>query len=506
MRLTQRLTPPVIAAGLCLLFLALSARWLAVDQRVPDFDSSKHLLFSFEFADALRGHDWLGPFNLFTAYPPLPHTIGALGALIGGDSVWAPVFAVNLVFVPLLVLSVYRTGALLANDWIALLAVAFTLGAPLLTTMFHGFFLETPVTALVAATIWMAIESRRFERTVPTVLCGVAAGLGLLCKQPFAFFVAGFLLVMLLRGAWRRWRGIALAAAAVLVVAGPWYLRHLSDLPGSLEYAKAKPDPPRWSSSNFTWFGWVEVNDLLFAPLFAVALAGALASSLNWLRERRTDDWTPELLASVVVGYVGLTFGMNVHAPYYALPLLPAEALLATIWLARVRRPVVVRAVAAAVALIAVVNVLAINFVGGRPRGVRLGSQTNTQQAAHFFTVYSSRAWTSGPPVGDGPVPAIMRASRRKGIRSMEFDAGVDRYDFNPTGLRMLAVADGIADAPGYDPGGLGPRTAFWTVRAVSAEWPRPCGRLEDGSGVFLILGPATRPGADYSWCPTRAR
>jgi 4-amino-4-deoxy-L-arabinose transferase-like glycosyltransferase len=496
------LTPGLGAAALCLLFIAASARFVALDERVPDFDTGKHLLHSFNYASALRSGDLVGPFEIFTDYPPVGHLVGALGALVGGDTHGAPILALNLIFVPLLVLSVYRAGTLLADRRIGLLAVVFVLGAPLLSSQFHTYYLEAPATALAAAAIWLMLESDRFARWKPSLAAGVVVGFGLLTKQVFPFFVAGFVLVMLVRGGWRNWRGFVPFGVAAVVIAAPWYLAHLHDLDASLKYAEVAPDPPRWSAKNAAWFGWVQVNWQLLLPLSLLLATGAVVSARRWVRSRDPRDYTPELIALLVVAYVGLTYSMGLHAVYYLLPILPAQALLATVWFASLsaRR---FRLAATGLAVVAAVNFAAVNFMGGGRVGVEVGPQGAATNKARYITLYSDGDWMTGPPVTDGPVPDIMRAARRDGIATMEFDV-VDRPDFNATGLTALAHIEGIRRPSAWAPAKLGPREAFMTARTVEPGLPAPCGKLEDGTGVYLILGNGARPVSDYRYCPTR--
>ena len=497
---------PAVGAGLlCLLFLAVTAWWLSADQRVPDFDSGKHLLHSFDFATKIENGDPLAPFTSFTDYPPLAHTVASIGVLIGGQTDTAPVLTLAIVFMPLLVFSVFRTGVLLADARVGLLAVVFVLGAPMLSTMSHGFFLETPATALAAATMWLGIESDRFARWPWALAAGVAVGAGILTKQTFAFFVAGFLLVMLLRGGWRNPRGLAIFAVAAVAVAAPWYLSHLSDLNQSLTYAEVPPDPPRWSIKNYSWFAWGHANHQLWVPLGLLVVGGAVASGVRWLRDRDRDDWTPELVVALVVGYLGITFGMGVHAPYYTLPMLPFEALVATLWIARLRRRAFAVA-ATALGVVAAANFAGVNFIGGKGLGFEVGTP-NAANNARYLTIWGTQAWVSGPPVEDGPVPEIMRAARRDGVARMEFDVAVDRFDFNPTGLTAMAAVEDLERPPAFDPASLGPRDAFITARPVTPDMPPPCGTLaSDGAGVYLVRGNAARPPTEFDYCPTRDR
>ena len=154
----------------------------------------------------------------------------------------------------------------------------------------------------------------------------------------------------------------------------------------------------------------------------------------------------------------------------------------------------------------AAANFAGVNLVRAERIGVEVGPQGATSNAARYLTFWAPLAWYSGKPAEDDPVPAIMRAARRDGVARMEFDVGIDRYDFNPTGLTAVAAAERLVRPPAFAPAQHGPRDALITVRPVAPGAPPPCGRLEsDGAGVYLIRGPV-RPGREYDYCPLRSR
>src|SRR3954449_9782017 len=97
----------VLSALLVLAFLAITAWWLSVDRRVPDFDNGRHLFFAFNVHDEFEAGHVAYPFTHFTNYPPLVHIVGAIGAFVGGFRVAPPILAQNLVFVPLLAAGCY---------------------------------------------------------------------------------------------------------------------------------------------------------------------------------------------------------------------------------------------------------------------------------------------------------------------------------------------------------------------------------------------------------------
>ena len=277
--------PALVAAATVLLLLALVGWWHAVDGQPPDFDSGKHLLHAWAYTDSFEAGDLTAPLTEFTQYPPLAHVVGALGALVGGVEVASTILAAAFVFLPLLGLGMYRAGRIVGGPWTGALAMVFIAGAPLLLTSARAFLLETYVTALLACAVWLLLESRRFERPWPALAAGVAVSLGLLVKQPFAFFVAGVPLVMLVRGGWRRPLGVAAFAAPVLVLGAPWYIGHWDELRSTAEWVTGvNSEGPLLGAKNLSYYGWSVLNRGLMLPLALIGALGVLGAAVRFAR------------------------------------------------------------------------------------------------------------------------------------------------------------------------------------------------------------------------------
>jgi 4-amino-4-deoxy-L-arabinose transferase-like glycosyltransferase len=487
--------PPLGAAFLALLIVAATARWIAVDSQVPDFDTAKHLITAWSYSDRLSDLDIGQPFSGYTEYPPLAHLVGAVATLIAGKNVGPPILAVAILCAPLLVLGMYRAGTLLGNRWTGLLAVLFVAATPMIVTEFRAYMLETTATALLAVAVWLLIASRRFEAIVPAAVAGVVVGLGMLTKQSFAFFVAGFVAMLVLRGGWRNWRGLLAFAAAALVVGLPWYVAHWDELRTTSEWALGQnSEGPIWGAKNLSFYVWSSVNRQFMLPLLALFAVGAVASMVAFVRRPTLEDHTPELLAGVAVGWAALTFYLKLKSPYYALPLTVFVALLSTAWLARVRRPVW-RAAAAGLALVAAVNFAVAAFHIGNPPGWRVALPGATDapgvQSARYVTIVSPEAWPASLDAGEhGDIVDIIRALKERGVRQVEFDVSVDLAYFNTVGLTTLTTAAGLPRPPAYNPDALrAPEDAFIGREPTGPDSCRPLG---DGTSIYVTLGPPT--------------
>jgi 4-amino-4-deoxy-L-arabinose transferase-like glycosyltransferase len=490
--------PAAGAAVVTLLLIAATARWLAADSQIPDFDTAKHLISAWRYSDYLNTWDLLGPFRDYTEYPPLDHLVGGVATVIAGRNVAPPILAVAIVFAPLLALGLYRAGSALGNPWTGLLAVVFAAGTPMVVTEFRAYMLETPATAMLAVAVWLLIASRRFEALVPAAAAGAAVALGLLTKQSFAFFIAGFVAVIVLRGGWRNWRGLLAFGVTACVIAVPWYAVHWDDLQATSEWTLGQnSEGPIWGARNLAFYVWGAVNRQFMLPLLGLAVVGAGISIYQFVRRPSRDDYTPELVAGVLVAWAALTFYLKVKSPYYSLPLTVFAALLGTVWVARIR-PVTARAVGAGIAAVAAVNFAVAALHVGNPPGVRLTlpgayGPTAGSQAARYVTIVSPEAWPASLDAGaHGDVLGLLRALKRQGVRQVEFDMSNNLAWFNSTGFTAMVTIAGVHRPPAFAPDTLTPQDAFFGREVPQPGGPMTCTPLGDGTDVYITRGPPT--------------
>lgn len=491
-----RPAPEAIGVALLVLcFIAISVWWVLTDMRSVGGDESRHLVMAFGFYDQLNhGHElyWFrfetgaGPF-----YPPLVAVVGMLVAEVGGKSIDALQIGQNLVFVPLFAVAAYRVGTIAFNRLAGLLAVAFAFATPMMISQFHMYMLDMPLAAMVAAGVWLLLETDRFERRWMCVAAGVVLGLGLMTKQSYPFFVLPFVAVMILRGGWRRPVNIALVAVAALAIAAPWYIQHWGRLRGVATEATAPVDnpwgseAPRFSLANYTWYGWNLVNLQLLLPLTLLFLAGTVGAAVTWFRER--DGYGPELIAGAVGSLALTALWFGYHDPRYSFPAIIYMAVLGAGWLSR-RRGVLRPVLIGVFALVVVLNTVTVNLgvlgqhmikvPGGKPTSVAL---------EHRLTVQTNYGYVVGKPERAGDLESIMRAAKRDGINKAAFDSTGSLW-MDPAGLSLFAEDAGLGQTS--VPGSLDRNGAYFTERMPGPGMPKPCARLPDGGGVYIYRGP----------------
>jgi 4-amino-4-deoxy-L-arabinose transferase-like glycosyltransferase len=503
-----------LAALGVLTFVGVTIWWLTQDDRVQDWDNGLHTIEAFTIRDDIATGHLTAPLTEFNTYPPFGHFVGALGAFVGGKNPGSVILASNLVFVPLLAAGCFGVAQIVFRSQRAgLLAALFALGTPMVVSEMHEVLLDPQQAAMIAVSVWAILASDRFRRPWIALLGGALCGLAMLTKETSEIFLAGLLAVVFLRGGWRNWRGLLAFALGLFALAGYWYLYHRNQLDGLVSLHEGQFEaggnaagsffPERFSRKSFGWYFWSSLNIQLLAPLTLAVLVGTVFALRECVRRWRPENLLPELLAGAFVSWVGVTL-ITHKDPRYSLPALVYLAVLGTGWIAtatRWRTPLTTAFVA-----VVLVNLIGISTGFGKTLRIALpGAPTNSILAERHITLYSPVGWLRGGAERDGDVLALMRGLKRIGVRTVTFDAGSTNYiDFNTSGLQVRAIQAGLPVTTAYNPAALGPYDAFM-LRHVLQPWdPPPCQRLNDGTGIYVVLGYAYIPFSNYTFiCPT---
>ncbi|MBI2527681.1 MAG: glycosyltransferase family 39 protein [Candidatus Rokubacteria bacterium] len=323
---------------LLLLFLAaVTAAWVTLDRRPPEWDHANHLERAVVCHRILAepGHERVSEIIAMSSfYPPVVAcTAGLLYFLLAIVPLTAQ--AVMWGFLAVGTLAVYGIGRRLLDAEAGLVA-AFLLGtAPFVVFSLTTFQLDLPLAAMVAVTLYALGRAEAFSRPGWSVLTGVALGVGMLTKPPFASYVLPPL-------AWCAWNAFAapdrgprlrrllLAVGIGLVIALPWYGPRLIGLPmqvlnRSFKQAAESGHAPALTPGSLLYYPRV------FQPQFGL-LAAPLAAWGLWALRRMPR--ARGLLWSATLPLVGFLLIQNKNLRY-TLPLLPAAALVAAAGLQR---------------------------------------------------------------------------------------------------------------------------------------------------------------------------
>ncbi len=308
------------------LYLALSnVIWIARDTRPPFWDMALHGTGALRVynAFATQGIGALAAIpeqHLTGYYPPLYHTVVAAAWAVFGKTVAVARLA-NLVAIAILLLTVYGIGGLLFEPLTAAIASLLVSFYPLMLWLSRETIIDYWVTAMVALAIWTLLKTQGFSSVRWSIVFGLIAGLGMLTKWTFPFFV----ILPALWFARRHWINALLAAAIATVLTACWYVPAIPDLVRFFRLNTAggvfEGDPGRLSWGAIVFYLRALEGYQLFLPLFAAFAAGAV---LVW--KKHDERWIPIALW-LLGGWLGLLLFQN-KDPRYSAPLLPAVALI----------------------------------------------------------------------------------------------------------------------------------------------------------------------------------
>jgi 4-amino-4-deoxy-L-arabinose transferase-like glycosyltransferase len=324
-----------ILLGAAFLYLAIANLiWVSRDTRPPFWDMAAHASSALHIYDAFATS---GPpavlaiprFHLTGPYPPLYHAVIAATWSIFGKTLFVARVA-NVLAVAILMLATYGVGCFVVERWTAAIAAVLVTFYPLMLWLSRETMIDYWLAAIVAVAVWALFKTHEFTNRPWSIAFGVIAGLGMLTKWTFLFF-------LILPAIWfarRNFRNAALAGSIMGAFTAYWYLPSLPALRQFLSINTAggvfEGDPERMSVAAVVFYIRALEGYQLFLPLFVAFVAGIVL-----LRRRFCEEWTPILLW-MIGGWLGLLLFRN-KDPRYSTPLLPAVALISALVFARHR-------------------------------------------------------------------------------------------------------------------------------------------------------------------------
>jgi len=415
------------------IFIVLSSStivWTLRDKTPPPWDPADHIRYAYDYYRLISHLDlsdlWHEFFVAPHFYTPLVHLTTATVFLICGASRLTGIGS-NLISLAVLLPSVswiterlftqsqsqYRSEAgadspaILAGVLAAMIAACSHFSAWLL----HDAFLDFPLMAAFAGSMALLIRADDFRSRRSALQFALAAGLGLLVKQTFAFFFvlpAVYVVIRVLRSRdWRAILNLVLAGVLIALIAAIWYGPHFQDVIAiyreNQRAAIDENEAPLFSfDSNFFC-----VHALLSRQLqlpFALLMVAGLIYSLFRLRRQSVMIY---LWLASGLGMFALVANKDVR---YTVPIVPAAAILAACCLhpllsnragaARIAG----RALAVAVAVWSLVS-----FFNAQWPGSGMGTYINTPRYQWMVFARNYYGFDHRPLEDDWSVPEIVQ-------------------------------------------------------------------------------------------------
>jgi hypothetical protein len=340
----------ILLAGL-VLFSAALAPCLRESGTPPGWDQAVHLRDSVVFERILRDpsavtggalRSILGGserYPLLTPsgyYPPLVPGVTALLYLVGGRS-YETAMVTNLLFLALLIVSVWGLGNRLFGRPAGVLAGLLVLAAPGIRSNAGEYMLDLPLTALVIASVWLLLSTGRFRARGRSLAFGALCGAGMLAKWSFFLFLAAPVMMALVAGLREardgqsrraRWMNLGWAIGAAAAVMAPYYAPILPILVRkTVVHAGGAADGfgSPFSFASVAFHLEALPRRLMGWPLTLSVLGGLIL--FPWRRREARGAGIFLALWAVSV-YILFTFGVANKQSRYLLPWLPVLVLL----------------------------------------------------------------------------------------------------------------------------------------------------------------------------------
>ena len=306
----------VVAAG-------IDQLWLALDHAIPSWDPADHLIGSLNYWWTLHpqqwfsqqqslgllhtiGNTWTALWTLSSKYPPLLYVSTAPFLSLFGRGADQAVL-VNLLYTGILLGAVYGLGRILFRAEVGLWAGVLCLLFPQFYSLRTGYFMDYPLTTMVAASLFMLTLWRRSLQPISSkpslspkllqspnrkqwglaIAFGLTFGLALLAKQTAVFFLAIPILwtfgERLLALRHRHWGQLGQLMTS-LIIAGlmilPWsqanWIFQISAAFNSNSRSAEIEGDPTWETLAGWTHYWQALPQAISYPLLIVPIVGLL--------------------------------------------------------------------------------------------------------------------------------------------------------------------------------------------------------------------------------------
>jgi 4-amino-4-deoxy-L-arabinose transferase-like glycosyltransferase len=281
-------------------------------------------------------------------YPPLVAVVTALAYFIFGKSITVAIMS-NIIFVSVLVISIYKLGILIFNRNVGLLASFIILSFPIILNHSVIYYLDLPLTAFVSVSSYALMKSEFFRDTKFSILSGILFGLGMLTKWTYFFFMIGPVFYLVLTGFLSELRhegeyeritnqkisiNFLLFIITSLFIFGPYYFPILPDLlMETFRFSRGAiaHGPKNVLSFSSVLFYPAALWHSLISPFgFILFVLGTIRLLYSKSKQKTF------LLVSMLVPYVIFTFIIQNKSPRYVMPWLPTISLIASFLIVKV--------------------------------------------------------------------------------------------------------------------------------------------------------------------------
>lgn len=329
-----------------------------IDSAPPKWDEAVHLRDSFVFYNILKDpsqisfkviKEIINKSDLYPLirpsgyYPPMAPLVTSFLYFIFEMSAKTAVIS-NIIFLLILVFSIYKIGVLIFDRNTGLVASLLILLFPIILEHSIIYYLDLPLTAFTALAVFVLLKTDFFRNKKFSVIAGFCFGLGMLTKWTFFFFILGPLSYMIFKAfktyyrksksEFKPFKNIILFIFIGIITFGPYYFPILSQL--LKETFKYSHGPlshgPGYilSFDSIIFYFTVLWKDMITPFGFILFLSGIIFLLISKNRYRTF------LLIWIIIPYLIFTFIIQTKTPRFMMPWLIPVSLLISFSIAKI--------------------------------------------------------------------------------------------------------------------------------------------------------------------------
>jgi len=340
-KISQKIThylrkrPLVVVVLIFLVWSAFNLIWIFLNKTSPHLDMSRHLYNSLIYAQELNLKHPLRAYafwvEAYQYYPPLMYVLTKPFYLFSFSIHWALIS--NILWLGILLFSLYGIGKTLWNKKFALVAVILLAATPIFIGSFKEYMLDAPLAAWISLTVYLMLRSNNLANRPIALILGLVLGLGMLLKWTYIAFILFPLSYLAISAIVEDWKSQKLDRIITLcfviltffAIASPWYFTHRhfiyrDFIASGIQASKGPAD----LKNIFTWLYYPiqGLNFYFFLPLGLIIYCSFALSIIK----KKFRNWF--LIGSVIIAWLIFTILPNKDIRYF-IPALPFFILLA---------------------------------------------------------------------------------------------------------------------------------------------------------------------------------
>lgn len=331
----------LILVFLSLFLIANNIIWFKLDTLPPVWDQAGHLTKSYDYFKAIEHLDSNILYKLLTLtnfYPPLFYISSYPFYKILGMSQDSGCLA-NSVFLVLLIFSTYGIANNLYGRRTGILSAFLISTYHVVFSHSRQYLLEMSLISTVTLAIYFLIKSNDFKERRYSIAFGIAAGIGMLTRWNFLFFILPPVIYKIYKTVTSQIKNILISLIISIIIFSPWYVANMGNIllnagHSIKESAVVEGDPHGLNIENFFYY-FKAINEQVSSPLYLLFIAGFV---LYIYRYRENKDMS--IFWWFIGSYIIVTAVANKDSRY-SMHYLPAVAIFSTFWIKDIKSVVV---------------------------------------------------------------------------------------------------------------------------------------------------------------------